>query len=102
MDLFLWFSLPEQDKSAYSKKQDYHSSKGNADSESRIGEEWFRYDIDQQIGRWVQNPEVIAEKYFVENDKIFCEICGYQNSQSGSQQEKQAASHAETFREEFF
>ena len=39
--------------------------------------------IDQKIGPRIELPEIVGKEDFVENNKIFRKVCGYQESQPG-------------------
>ena len=41
-------------------------------------------------GAWIEDPQIIVEKDFVENNKIFREVCGYNADQGQSATAKTA------------
>ena len=64
------------------KKHHNDHRKHQRDPRGGIEEETFRNDVDEHVGAWIQDPQIIVEKDFVENNEIFWEVCGYNADQS--------------------
>ena len=45
--------------------------KHQRDPRGGIEEETFRNDVDEHVGAWIEDPQIIVEKDFVENNEIF-------------------------------
>ena len=64
------------------KKHPNDPCKHHRDPGGGIEKETFRNDVDEHIGAWIEDPQIIVEKDFVENNKIFREVCGYNADQN--------------------
>ena len=64
------------------KKHHNDPCKHQRDPRGGIEKETFRNDVDEHVGAWIEDPQIIVEKDFVENNKIFREVCGYNANQS--------------------
>ena len=84
----------------HNKKHHNDHCKHQRDPRGGIEEETFRNDVDEHVGTWIEDPQIIVEKDFVENNEIFWKVCGYNADQGQCYGKDRAGADTEGFRDQ--
>ena len=87
--------LPDYQEQADEKQEKGQAPKGQGNACRCIHKKAFRNNVNEHILSRIQDPKIIIEKEMVEKDKVPGKIRGYNKSQKGDQEEKQACPNAQ-------